>query len=224
MSKRRPGKLSVSSEAYEEFDPEEAVTIVPSGHVPAGKRIVKKEAHGAINGILRSIIQAEWESGETVKVLADRHGITARTIHRWKGKYGWERSVDGTSSAILEHARAEIRRKVEQSKVEVTAAIEDVIARHKATTETLSQMLYEAMGRASAYPHKDPFRQMLIIKVASEVSKNIQSMDRKTWSIDDSKTKTTTEIFDVLTTMESTVERQALAADKSSPIKDDHGK
>ena len=65
---------------------------------------------------------------------------------------------------------------------------------------------------------------MLIIKVASEVSKNIQSMDRKTWSIDDSKTKTTTEIFDVLTTMESKVERQALAADKSIPIKSDHGK
>ena len=224
MSKRRPGKLSVSSEAYETYDPTEAVQIVPSGHVPAGKRIVKKEAHGAINGILRSIIQAEWESGETVKLLASRHDVTARTIHRWKTKHGWERSVDGTSSAILEHARAEIRRKVEQSKVEVTAAIEDVVARHKATSETLGQMLYEAMGRASAYPHKDPFRQMLIIKVASEVSKNLQSMDRKTWSIDDSKTKTTTEIFDVLTTMETKVERQALAADRSGDIKADHGK
>ena len=223
MSRKKPSKLSVSSEAYEQYDPEEAVSIVPAGHIPAGKRIVQKEAHGAINGVLRSIIQAEWESGETVKLLAERHGVTARTIHRWKTKYNWERSADGTSSAILEHARAEIRRKVEQSKVEVTAAIEDVMARHKATTETLGQMLYEAMGRASAYPHKDPFRQMLIIKVASEISKNIQAMDRKTWNIDESKTKTTTEIFDVLTTMESTVERQALAADKSTPIKKDHG-
>jgi len=224
MSKKRPGKLSVSSEAYEDYDPEEGVTIVPKGHVPAGKRIVQKEAHGAINSVLRSIIQAEYESGETVKLLAQRHGVTARTIHRWKSKHNWERSSDGTSSAILEHARAEIRRKVEQSKIEVTAAIEDVVARHKATTETLGQMLYEAMGRASAYPHKDPFRQMLIIKVATEVSKNIQSMDRKTWNIDDSKTKTTTEIFDVLTTMETKVERQALAADKSITIKSDHGK
>jgi hypothetical protein len=224
MSKRKPGKLSVSSEAYESFDPEEAITIVPNGHIPAGKRILQKEAHGAISSILRSIIQAEWESGEPVKTLSGRHDVTARTIHRWKNKFGWERSADGTSSAILEHARAEIRRKVEQSKVEVTAAIEDVIARHKATSETLGQMLYEAMGRASAYPHRDPFRQMLIIKVASEVSKNIQSMDRKTWSIDDSKTKTTTEIFDVLTTMETKVERQALAADRSGDIKADHGK
>ena len=97
MSKKRPGKLSVSSEAYEDYDPEEAVTVVPSGHVPAGKRIIQKEAHGAINGVLRSIIQAEWESGETVKLLSQRHNVTARTIHRWKNKYNWERSVDKES-------------------------------------------------------------------------------------------------------------------------------
>ena len=216
--------MSVSSDAYEVYDPVEAVKIVPEGHVTAGKKAIKREAHGAINGVLRSIIQAEWESGETVSALAKRHGITARTIHRWKNDNSWERSADGTSTAILEHARAEIRRKVERSKVEVTAAIEDVVASHKAATQTLNAMMQEALSRALAYPHKDPFRQLLTIKVATEVARNIQMMDRKTWNIDDSKTKTTTEIFDVLTTMESTVERQALAVDKSTPIKDDHGK
>jgi PIN domain nuclease of toxin-antitoxin system len=223
MTKRRPGKLSVSSEAYEVYDPTEAVKIVPEGHVTAGKKVIKREAHGAINGVLRSIIQAEWESGETVAALAKRHGITARTIHRWKNDDNWERSADGTSTAILEHARAEIRRKVERSKIEVTAAIEDVVASHKAATQTLNSMMQEAMSRALAYPHKDPFRQLLIVKVASEVARNIQMMDRKTWGIDESKTKTTTEIFDVLTTMESKVERQALAVDRSASIKSDHG-
>ena len=150
-------------------------------------------------------------------VLAERHDVTARTIFRWKEKYNWVRDPEGsgTSSAILAHARAEIRRKVEMQKVEVETAFTDVMVRHKAATATLTDMLHEAMGRALAYPHKDPFRQMLVIKVASEVAKNIQIMDRKTYEMDDNKTKTTTTaIFEVLDTMEDRVEAKADKADK----------
>ena len=75
-------------------------------------------------------------------------------------------------------------------------------------------MLSEAMGRATAYPHRDPFRQMLIIKVATEIAKNIQAIDRKTWGLDHTKTTTTTAIFDVLSSMEDNVSVESQRIDK----------
>ena len=191
---------------------------------PAGAiKKVPKEAHGRVHKTVRSIIRAEWESGESAALLAKRHGISSRSISRWISKEGWTRSADDTPSAILQHARREIQRKVETAKVEATAAIEDVLAEHKGASHTLKALLHEATSRALAYPHKDPFRQLLTIKVASEVARNIQAMDRKTWGFDENKTKTTTQIFDVLSTMEEKVERQALAADKTTSIKKGHG-
>tara|TARA_R110000772_G_scaffold63986_17_gene143051 strand:- start:693 stop:1412 length:720 start_codon:yes stop_codon:yes gene_type:complete len=192
---------------------------------PAGAlRRVPKEAHGRVHKTVRSIIRAEWESGESASLLAKRHGISSRSISRWITKEEWERSNDDAPSAILQHARREIQRKVETAHVEATAAIEDVLAEHKGTSHILKSLLHEATSRALAYPHKDPFRQLLTIKVASEVARNVQAMDRKTWGFDENKTKTTTQIFDVLSTMGEKVERQALAADKAIPIKDGHGK
>tara|TARA_R110002051_G_scaffold15110_6_gene47736 strand:- start:14656 stop:15375 length:720 start_codon:yes stop_codon:yes gene_type:complete len=187
-------------------------------------RRVPKEAHGRVHKTVRSIIRAEWESGESSSLLAKRHGISSRSISRWIAREEWERSADDAPSAILQHARREIQRKVETARVEATAAIEDVLSEHKGTSHVLKSLLHEATSRALAYPHKDPFRQLLAIKVASEVAKNIQSMDRKTWGFDENKTKTTTQIFDVLSTMGEKVERQALAADRSGDIKADHGK
>lgn len=191
---------------------------------PAGEiRRVPKEAHGRVHKTVRSIIRAEWESGESATLLAKRHNVSTRSITRWISKENWTRSADDAPSAILQHARREIQRKVETAKVEATAAIEDVLAEHKGASHTLKALLHEATSRALAYPHKDPFRQLLTIKVASEVARNIQAMDRKTWGFDENKTKTTTQIFDVLSTMGEKVERQALAVDKSAPIKKDHG-
>ena len=203
MGTRKRNPLSISSEIHAESE----LKREPRGLV---KKKAKKEAHGAYNRALRSVVQAEWEAGENVSLLASRHSVSERTIHRWSSKYNWERSNDATASAILEHARAEIRRKIEMQKVEVQTSFEDVLIRHRAATATLGDMLNEAMSRALAYPHKDPFRQMLIIKVASEVSKNIQSMDRKTFNMDDSKTtRTTTAIFEVLENMEDNVDKLA---------------
>lgn len=65
------------------------------------------------------------------------------------------------------------------------------------------------MARALAYPHEDSFRQLLIIKVATEVARNIQMMDRKTWGLDDKQVKTSA-IYEVLTDMEDKVERKAV--------------
>jgi len=181
-------------------------------------KLSAKGAHGSINATLRAIVRAEWESGETVVLLAKRHGISERSIERWKSKDDWDRERTDASSAILDHARAEIRRKVEMQKVEVETAFTDVMVRHRAATATLTDMLHESMSRALAYPQKDPFRQMLVIKVASEIAKNIQTMDRKTYQMDDSKTtKTTTAIFEVLDTMEDRVEAKAKKAEKLLP-------
>ena len=48
---------------------------------------------------------------------------------------------------------------------------------------------------------------MLIIKVATEVARNVQLMDRKTYRLDDGAgtTKTTTAIFEVLDRVEDAV-------------------
>ena len=107
-----------------------------------------------------------------------------------------------------------LRRKVEDAKIEATAAVESVLASHKGSSETLKSMLSEAMGRALAYPNQDPFRQMLIIKVATEIAKNIQAIDRKTWGLDHTKTTTTTAIFDVLSSMEDNVSVESQRIDK----------
>lgn len=215
MTQRRPNELSVSSDAYAK-DPDvfdEAVAESPVGLVPTSHRI-RKERHGAINRTLRAIIRAEWESGESIKKLSERHGVTSRSIHRWIKKEEWQRSNEDAPSAILQHARREIKRKVEDAKVEATAAVETVLASHKGASEALKDMLNEAMSRALAYPHQDPFRQMLIIKVASEITKNIQAIDRKTWGLDHTKTTTTTAIFDVLSSMEDNVSVESQRIDK----------
>ena len=215
MTKRKPNELSVSSDAYSK-DPElidGAMAESPVGLVPTSHRI-RKERHGAINRTLRAVIRAEWESGETATKLAERHGVNARSIYRWIQKDGWERSNEDAPSAILQHARREIKRKVEDAKIEATAAVEAVLASHKGSSETLKSMLNEAMGRALAYPHQDPFRQMLIIKVATEIAKNIQAIDRKTWGLDHTKTTTTTAIFDVLSSMEDNVSVESQRIDK----------
>tara|TARA_R110002050_G_scaffold174854_3_gene307759 strand:+ start:4127 stop:4756 length:630 start_codon:yes stop_codon:yes gene_type:complete len=205
----------VSSDAYSK-DPDlidGALAESPVGLVPTSGRI-RKERHGAINSTLRAVIRAEWESGESATQLARRHGVTSRTIQRWISKHEWERSAEDAPSAILQHARREIKRKVEDAKIEATAAVESVLASHKGSSETLKSMLSEAMGRALAYPNQDPFRQMLIIKVATEIAKNIQAIDRKTWGLDHTKTTTTTAIFDVLSSMEDNVSVESQRIDK----------
>lgn len=206
MTSRKRNPLSVSSKAYENDAQrmDDALESSPAGLVPMNKR-TRKEKHGAINRTLRAVMRAEWEAGESTATLAKRHGVTDRTIYRWIKKHEWERSVDDTPSAILQHARREIQRKVESARVEATAAVEDVLASHKGASEVLKNLLQEAMSRALAYPHNDPFRQLLIVKIASEVTKNIQAIDRKTWGLDHTKTVSQTEIYDVLTSMEDDV-------------------
>lgn len=103
-----------------------------------------------------------------------------------------------------------IQQRAETATVEVEAAIDEVINAQKATSRSLRDMLGDAMARALAFPHDDPFRQLLVIKVASEVARNIQMMDRKTWGLDDGSHKKQTAIFEVLTDMEDKVERKAL--------------
>tara|TARA_Y100000592_G_C5449210_1_gene307775 strand:- start:23 stop:262 length:240 start_codon:yes stop_codon:yes gene_type:complete len=76
-------------------------------------------------------------------------------------------------------------------------------------------MLQEAMCKALAYPHEDSFRQLLIIKVATEVARNIQMMDRKTWGLDDKSNTKTTALYEVLNNMEETVERKAIKVEET---------
>ena len=117
--------------------------------------------------------------------------------------------MESTTDFILEKARDLIREKRELAATEAEAAIDGVIASQKATSRSLHAMLEDAMARALAYPHEDSFRQLLIIKVATEVARNIQMMDRKTWGLDDKQVKTSA-IYEVLTDMEDKVERKAV--------------
>ena len=207
---RNPGPLSTSSDAAVNQLVEAQRVIESTPALGRRYKLDKKDAHGAFGRTIRAIVRAEWEAGETMRLLSERHEVSERTIERWKAKYKWSRSLEDAPSAILAHARAEIKRKVEMQKIQVETAFTDVMTRHKAATSTLTDMLHEAMGRALAYPHKDPFRQMLVVKIASEIAKNIQIMDRKTYEMDDNKTKTTTTaIFEVLDTMEDRVEAES---------------
>jgi transposase-like protein len=156
------------------------------------------------------MIRAEYESGEKVATLAARHGVADRTIHRWKESEDWQRSDHLAADTILQRARNLIEQRVETSTVEVTAEIEGVVARHKAATSTLMGMMNEALARAMAYPNEDPFKQLLVIKVASEIVKNVSFMDRKTWGLDDRAKTSTTAIYEVLSDMETTAEKKAL--------------
>ena len=177
--------------------------------LPLNERLPKGPG-GRIHPELRAMIQAEYESGEKVATLAVRHGVTERTIHRWKESGDWQRSTRLTSDAILERARGVIEQKIQTSEIEVTAEVEGVLARHKAATSTLMEMMNEALARAMAYPNEDPFKQLLVIKVASEIVKNVSFLDRKTWGLDDRAKTSTTAIYEVLSGMETTAEKKAL--------------
>ena len=169
----------------------------PKGAVRIARR-VKREKDGSINRVLKSIIRSEWENGETSADLAKRHGVTTRTIYRWKQAEGWDRSNSGPDH-LLDYARAEIAKKTEQCRMEVHLAIEDVINRQKATSAILSQMLEETLAKASAYPESKPAKQLHTIKIATEIARNIQLMERKVWGLDgEVKKKNKTEIFDII--------------------------
>ena len=169
----------------------------------------RKVAKG-VNAEVRSIVRAEYESGEKVATLAVRHGVADRTIHRWKESEDWQRSGHLAADTILQRARNMIEQRAEASTVEATAEIEGVVARHKAATSTLMGMMNEALARAMAYPNEDPFKQLLVIKVASEIVKNVSFLDRKTWGLDDRARTSTTAIYEVLSDMENTAEKKAL--------------
>ena len=118
------------------------------------------------------------------------------------------------SEAILERARNVIKEKVETSEIEVTAEIESLLARHKAASKTLMEMTNEALARAMAYPNEDPFRQLLVIKVASEIVRYVSALDRKTWGLDDRAKTSTTAIYEVLSGIEQSAERKALRVEE----------
>ena len=172
-------------------------TQQPKGAVKISRR-VKRERDGSINRVLKSIILSEWENGETAADLSRRHGVTTRTIYRWKEAEGWDRSNSGPDH-LLEYARAEIAKKTEQCRMEVHLAIEDVITRQKATSAILFQMLEQTLAKASAYPESKPAKQLHTIKIATEIARNIQLMERKVWNLDnETQKKSKTEIFDIL--------------------------
>ena len=169
----------------------------PNGAVSI-RRKVKRGNDGKINHVLRSIIRAEWENGENAVDLSRRHGVTTRTISRWKKSEQWSRE-DSSPDRLLEYARAEIAKKTEQTKMEIHLAIEDVIVRQKATSAILSQMLEETLARARAYPESKPAKQLYTIKVATEIARNIQLMERKVWGLDNEvKKKDNTAIYDII--------------------------
>tara|TARA_R100000322_G_scaffold88880_1_gene55261 strand:+ start:305 stop:877 length:573 start_codon:yes stop_codon:yes gene_type:complete len=186
--------------------------IKPNGAVTIARKI-KRESDGGINRVLKSIIRSEWENGETATDLARRHGVTTRTISRWKAAEKWDRSNSGPDH-LLDYARAEIAKKTEQTKMEVHLAIEDVIVRQKATSAILSQMLEETLARAQAYPESQPAKQLHTIKVATEIARNIQLMERKVWNLDNETQKADkTAIFDILS---ETTELVTLQSDDNS--------
>ena len=186
--------------------------IKPNGAVAIARK-VKRESDGCINRVLKSIIRSEWENGETAADLSRRHGVTTRTISRWKSAEKWDRTNSGPDH-LLDLARAEIAKKAEETKMEVHLAIEDVIVRQKATSAILSQMLEETLARASAYPESKPAKLLHTIKIATEIARNIQLMERKVWGLDnEAKREGKTAIYDILS---ETNELVALQGDGNS--------
>tara|TARA_R110002020_G_scaffold202722_1_gene405812 strand:- start:3692 stop:4051 length:360 start_codon:yes stop_codon:yes gene_type:complete len=111
---------------------------------------------------------------------------------------------------VLDRARRSIQQQVAEAGEEAEAEIGLVVKEQKGISRMLSQMLGEAMSRAIAYPNEDPFKQMLVIKVGSEIARNIQMLQNKAWGLD-SKTKTSaTAIYEVLQTMEDTAEKKSI--------------
>jgi transcriptional regulator GlxA family with amidase domain len=210
MTKRRKNILSTSSQAEEEMVKKEA----PRGMMSLGERL-PRGPRGTASPELMAVVRAEWESGSTVESLAEKHSLSSRTIHRWKTKEKWKKDPEQLKDYVLEKARAVVQAKVVEASEEAEAAIELVVARQKATSSTLAEMLQEAMSKALAYPHEDSFRQLLIIKVATEVARNIQMMDRKTWGLDDKSNTKTTALYEVLNNMEETVERKAIKVEET---------
>lgn len=88
-----------------------------------------------------AVVRAEWESGSTVGSLAEKHNLSSRTIHRWKTKEKWKKDPEQLKDYVLEKARAVVQAKVAEASEEAEAAIELVVARQKATSATLAEML-----------------------------------------------------------------------------------
>lgn len=210
MTKRRKNTLSTSSQAEEESIKKET----PRGMLSLGERM-PRGPRGTASPELMAVVRAEWESGSAVESLAEKHSLSSRTIHRWKTKEKWSKNPEQLKDYVLEKARAVVQSKVVEASEEAEAAIELVVARQKATSGVLAEMLQEAMSKALAYPHEDSFRQLLIIKVATEVARNIQMMDRKTWGLDDKSNTKTTALYEVLNNMEETVERKAIKVEET---------
>ena len=111
---------------------------------------------------------------------------------------------------ILDRARKIIRDKAERQEVEVQTELESVIRRQKAVSQTLMEMMNETLARAMAYPAEDPFKQLLIVKVASEIHRNVTNLDRKVWGLDEKAQTSATAIYEVLQGMEDTVEKKSI--------------
>ena len=189
----------------------------PSGGVSI-TRAVKREKDGSVNRVLRAIIRSEWEGGETAADLSRRHGVTTRTISRWREADEWSRENNPGPDSILEYAKAAIAKQTEECRMEVHLAIEDVIVRQKSVSAVLSQMLEETLASAKAFPESKPAKQLHTIKIATEIARNIQLMERKVWGLDTVvKSKSTTEIYDIISeTSERTVDLVALPSSDDS--------
>ncbi len=111
---------------------------------------------------------------------------------------------------VLDRARRAIQQQVEDSGEEAEAEIQRVLKEQKGTSRVLSEMLAEAMSRAAAYPNEDPFKQMLVIKVGTEIARNIQMIQNKAWGLDNKSKTSATAIYEVLQTMEDTSEKKAI--------------
>lgn len=122
----------------------------------------------------------------------------------------WDRDPEASVEVVLDRARRTIRSHVENAGSDAEAEIQKVLREQKGASRMLSEMLGEAMSRAAAYPNEDPFKQMLVIKVGSEIARNIQMIQNKAWGLDNKKTSKATAIYEVLQTMEDTSERKAL--------------
>ena len=181
----------------------------PDGLASLGTRL-PRGAHGSLNDQVVSLIRAEYESGVKIAELGRRHQVSPRTIHRWKVKQGWERDEETAADVILDRARKIIRDKAERQEIEVQTELESVIRRQKAVSQTLMEMMNETLARAMAYPAEDPFKQLLIVKVASEIHRNVTNLDRKVWGLDEKAQTSATAIYEVLQGMEDTVEKKSI--------------
>lgn len=205
MTQRRPNLLSTSSEAAIK----EATQHDPSDLAPLSQRM-PKGPKGKMNEQVMAIIRAEYESGTNIEALAQRHGMSARTIHRWKKKEEWERNPEVLTDMILQKARQSIEQKAQNLSQIAEADVERVIQSHRAASKVLQDLLTETLAKVLAYPHEDPFRQLLTIKVGTEVARNIQMMDRKSWGLEDRAKGSTTAIYELLQGMDDTVEKKAV--------------